>query len=225
MNIILFGPPGAGKGTQADNIVKNFNLHKVSTGDILREKIKDDTNLGRKIKSKIDSGALVSDDIINDLIIKILTNKKHHNSLIFDGYPRNLNQAKSLDLLVKKHDQKISYVFSLNVDKELLIKRILGRQTCTNCGSIFNEYFRPSTNKNHTCGTKFLVKRSEDNEKTILYRFQAYLDKTLPILDFYKKLNLLHQINGRPEIDQIFKEICAIMGFLETWLYKPYLYK
>ena len=119
-------------------------------------------------------------------------------------------------MLIKKHDQKISYVFSLNVDKELLIKRILGRQTCTNCGSIFNEYFRPSTNKNHTCGTKFLVKRSEDNEKTILYRFQAYLDKTLPILDFYKKLNLLHQINGRPEIDQIFKEICAIMGSFET---------
>ena len=169
-----------------------------------------------KIKSIVDKGLFVSDSVINNLIINPLSHKKFHNRLIFDGYPRNLNQAKNLDLLIKKHDQKISYVFSLNVDKELLIKRILGRQTCTNCGSIFNEYFRPSTNKNHTCGTKFLVKRSEDNEKTILYRFQAYLDKTLPILDFYKKLNLLHQINGRPEIDQIFKEICAIMGFFET---------
>ncbi len=216
MNVILFGPPGAGKGTQADNIARVFNLHKVSTGDLLRDEIKNKTDLGKKIKSIVDKGLFVSDSVINNLIINPLSHKKFHNRLIFDGYPRNLNQAKNLDLLIKKHDQKISYVFSLNVDKELLIKRILGRQTCTNCGSIFNEYFRPSTNKNHTCGTKFLVKRSEDNEKTILYRFQAYLDKTLPILDFYKKLNLLHQINGRSEIDQIFKEICAIMGFLET---------
>ena len=216
MNVILFGPPGAGKGTQADNIARVFNLHKVSTGDLLRDEIKNKTDLGKKIKSIVDKGLFVSDSVINNLIINPLSDKKFHNRLIFDGYPRNLNQAKNLDLLIKKHDQKISCVFSLNVDKELLIKRILGRQTCTNCGSIFNEYFRPSTNKNHTCGTKFLVKRSEDNEKTILYRFQAYLDKTLPILDFYKKLNLLHQINGRPEIDQIFKEICAIMGFFET---------
>ena len=216
MNIILFGPPGAGKGTQADNIARVFNLHKVSTGDLLRDEIKNKTDLGKKIKSIVDKGLFVPDAVINNLIINHLSHKKFYNRLIFDGYPRNLNQAKNLDLLIKKHDQKISYVFSLNVDKELLIKRILGRQTCTNCGSIFNEYFRPSTNKNHTCGTKFLVKRSEDNEKTILYRFQTYLDKTLPILDFYKKLNLLHQINGRPEIDQIFKEICAIMGFLET---------
>ena len=216
MNVILFGPPGAGKGTQAENIARVFNLHKVSTGDLLRDEIKNKTDLGKKIKSIVDKGLFVSDSVINNLIINPLSHKKFYNRLIFDGYPRNLNQAKNLDLLIKKHDQKISYVFSLNVDKELLIKRILGRQTCTNCGSIFNEYFRPSTNKNHTCGTKFLVKRSEDNEKTILYRFQAYLDKTLPILDFYKKLNLLHQINGRPEIDQIFKEICAIMGFFET---------
>ena len=216
MNVILFGPPGAGKGTQADNIARVFNLHKVSTGDLLRDEIKNKTDLGKKIKSIVDKGLFVSDSVINNLIINHLSHKKSYNRLIFDGYPRNLNQAKNLDLLIKKHDQKISYVFSLNVDKELLIKRILGRQTCTNCGSIFNEYFRPSTNKNHTCGTKFLVKRSEDNEKTILYRFQAYLDKTLPILDFYKKLNLLHQINGRSEIDQIFKEICAIMGFFET---------
>ena len=216
MNVILFGPPGAGKGTQADNIARVFNLHKVSTGDLLRDEIKNKTDLGKKIKSIVDKGLFVPDSVINNLIINHLSHKKSYNRLIFDGYPRNLNQTKNLDSLIKKHDQKISYVFSLNVDKELLIKRILGRQTCSNCGSIFNEYFRPSTNKNHTCGTKFLVKRSEDNEKTILYRFQAYLDKTLPILDFYKKLNLLHQINGKDEINQIFKEIKDIIASLET---------
>ncbi len=216
MNIILFGPPGAGKGTQADNIVRVFNLHKISTGDLLRDEIKKNTDLGKTIKSIVDKGSLVPDDIINNLIINVLSDKKFYNRLVFDGYPRNLNQAKNLNFLMKEHNQKISCVFSLNVNKKLLTKRILGRKICTKCGLIFNEYFRPSINKNHTCEAKFLVKRSDDNEKTILYRFQTYLDKTLSILDYYKKLNLLHEIDGKSEIDQIFKEICAIMGSLET---------
>ena len=127
MNIILFGPPGAGKGTQADNIIKNFSLHKISTGDLLRKEIENKTDLGMKIKSDIDQGLLVSDDIISDLIIKILSNKKSFEDLIFDGYPRNLNQAKSLDILIKKHNKKISCVISLDVDKETVKKRILGR--------------------------------------------------------------------------------------------------
>ena len=151
MNIILFGPPGAGKGTQADNIAKKFTLHKVSTGDLLREEIDKNTNLGVEIRSTIDKGALVSDDIINNLIMKILSDKNFFNRLIFDGYPRNLNQAKNLDLLVKKYNQKISCVLNLNVDRESVIKRILGRQICTNCGLIFNENFKPSTNSNHPC--------------------------------------------------------------------------
>ena len=216
MNVILFGPPGAGKGTQADNIARVFNLHKVSTGDLLRDEIKNKTDLGKKIKSIVDKGLFVSDSVINNLIINPLSHKKFHNRLIFDGYPRNLNQAKNLDLLIKKHDQKISYVFSLNVDKELLIKRILGRQICSNCGLIFNKYFKLATNKNHTCDPKFLSKRSDDNEKTIINRFETYIDKTLPILDFYKEQNLLHQINGMADIDQIFKEIQAIIASLEA---------
>ena len=216
MNIILFGPPGSGKGTQADNIVKNFNLHKVSTGDLLRNEIKNNTSLGSKIKFIIDKGSLVPDDIINDLIVKVLSEKKFYNRLIFDGYPRNLNQAKNLDLLVKKYNQKISCVLSLNVDKESIIKRILGRQICTKCGLIFNEYFRSAINKNHACDPKFLNKRSDDNEKTIINRFETYLDKTLHILDFYKEQNLLHQINGKRKIDQIFDEIRTIIGSLEA---------
>ena len=216
MNVILFGPPVAGKGTQANNIVKRFNLLKISTGDLLREEIKNNTDLGTKIKSIINKGLLVSDDIINNLIAKILTDKKFYNRLIFDGYPRNLSQAKNLDLLTKKYNQKISCVLSLNVDKESIIKRVLGRQICTNCGLIFNKYFNPSTKKNHSCDSQFLNKRADDNKKTILDRYETYTNKTLPILDFYKEQNLLHQINGMAEIDQIFEEIQGIIASLET---------
>ena len=216
MNIILFGPPGAGKGTQADNIVKSFDLYKVSTGDLLRDEISRKTNLGSKIKSIIEKGSFVSDEIINGLIEKILLNKKYYNRLVFDGYPRNLDQAKNLDLLIEKYNQKISCVISLNVDKELVIKRILGREICSKCGLIFNQYFKPSNSKNHSCEGKFLEKRSDDNEKTILKRYETYLDKTLPILKHYKRLNLLHEIEGKTGIDQIFGEISHIIASLEA---------
>ena len=216
MNIILFGPPGAGKGTQADNISKSFNLYKISTGDLLRKEIYKKTSLGIKIKSIIDKGSFVPDEIINDLISKILADKKFYNRLIFDGYPRNLVQAENLDILLKKYNQNISCVLCLNVDKKKIIKRILGRQICSKCGLIFNEFFKPATSNNHACDSKFLVKRSDDNEETILKRYETYIEKTLPIINYYKKLNILHEIDGKTEIDQIFEKISHIIGSLET---------
>ena len=216
MNIILFGPPGSGKGTQGDKIVKTFNLHKVSTGDLLRDEVEKNTELGSKIKSTIDEGLLVSDDIINNLIEKILSNNKYNNRIIFDGYPRNLTQTKRLDFLSDKYNQKISCVLSLKVDKDTVIKRILGRQICTKCGLIFNEFFNPSSSKNHSCGSKFLIKRSDDNKEIIISRFETYLNKTLPILEFYKKQKLLHEINGIMKIDHITKEIQRIIASLEA---------
>ena len=216
MNIILLGPPGAGKGTQSDKIVENLNLYKVSTGNLLREETRNNTNLGKKIKPIIDKGLLVSDDIINDLVEKVLSNNKINNRLIFDGYPRNINQAKKLDLLIKKYNQKIFCALNLRVDKNTIVKRIKGRQTCLKCGLIFNKYFNPATSVNHSCDVKFLEKRSDDNEKIIIRRYEAYLDKTLPILNFYKEINLLHQINGMLEIDAIYNEIRGIIASLET---------
>jgi len=216
VNIILFGPPGSGKGTQGDNLVKVFNLHKVSTGDLLRNEIKTNTDLGSKIKSTMNKGSLVSDDIINNLIEKILSDNKYSNRLIFDGYPRNLTQAKKLDFFLEKYNQKISCVLSLKVDKESVIKRILGRQICTKCGLIFNEFFNPSSKKNHSCDPQFLSKRLDDNKDIIISRFETYLNKTLPILEFYKKQKLLHEINGIMKIDHIFKEIQGIIAPLET---------
>ncbi len=216
MNIILFGPPGAGKGTQADNIVKSFDLHKVSTGDLLRDEISKKTNLGNQIKSIIEKGSFVSDEIINNLIEKILSDKKYYKRLVFDGYPRNLLQAKNLDYLIEKYNQKITCVISLNVDKEIVVKRILGRQTCTKCGLIFNQYYKPSNKNNHSCENKYLIKRSDDNEEIILKRYKTYLDITLPILNHYKKLNLLHEIEGKTGIDEIFGKIRAIIASLEA---------
>lgn len=216
MNIILFGPPGAGKGTQANNLVNNFNLHKISAGDLLRNEVENKTAIGDQIKHNLDQGLLVSDEIINALILNILSNKKYFNRLIFDGYPRNLDQVKNLDSQLKRYNQEISCVLSLNVDKESIIKRISGRQTCASCGLIFNKHFKPSTKTNHSCDPKFLTTRGDDNDKTIINRFDTYLKKTLPIINFYKKQNLLHQINGMKKIDQIYEEIQAIITSLET---------
>ena len=216
MNIVLFGPPGSGKGTQGSKLVKDFKLHKISTGDLLRSEIKNKTSLGEKIEYIINQGKLVSDNIINDLIKKVFSDEKLSNRLIFDGYPRNLNQAKELNLLVKKNNQVISCVLNLEVDLASVIKRILGRQICSNCGLIFNEYFYPATKKNHNCDAKFLHKRTDDNEKIIRNRFQTYQDLTLPILNFYRGQKLLHQINGMAKIDDIYKEIRGIIASIET---------
>ena len=225
MNIILFGPPGAGKGTQANNLVKDFKLFKVSSGDLLREEVTKNTSLGNEINSIIDKGLLVSDEIVNNLIRKILSDKKVNDRLIFDGYPRNLNQAKKLDQLIKINNKKISCVLSLEVEKETVVKRILGRQICSNCGLIFNEYFIPSTKENHNCDPKFLHKRTDDNEKIIRSRFETYLNQTLPMLNFYKEQNLLSKINGMAEIADIYKKIQGIIASIDTWLYKSSLYK
>jgi len=211
VNIIIFGPPGAGKGTQAENLVKSHNLFKVSTGDILRKEIKKKTKLGNEISSSISQGLFVKDNIINNLIENIISNSTNQNRMIFDGYPRNLNQARTLDLLLNKYDQKIFSVISLNVDKKIVVKRILGRVVCLKCGSTFNKFFNPPVKSEHKCESKHLIIRSDDNEKTILKRFETYENETLPILNYYEKQNLLTNIDGMNKIDEIYKEIRQIM--------------
>ena len=216
MNIILFGPPGIGKGTQGQNLSKDLNLFKISSGDLLRVEIEKKTTLGIRIKKIIDQGKLVSDKIINNLIENILLNKKYSNRLIFDGYPRNLDQAKHLDILIKKYNQKILCVLSLIGDKDVIIKRVVGRQTCSNCGLIFNSFFNPSKPDNHSCDAKYLQKRSDDNEETIKKRFEIYAKERSPILDYYKNQKILYEIDGMTDISSIYKEICRVIQSLET---------
>ena len=216
VNIILFGLPGAGKGTQGNILAKVFNLYKISTGDLLRDEINKKGALINKIKTVIDKGLLVSDDIINNLVENVLSNKNYYNRLIFDGYPRTMNQAKHLDVLVKKYNQKISYVFNLKVNKDSIIKRFLGRQVCSKCGLVFNEFYYPSTNENHLCDPKFLQKRSDDNEETVRNRFDTYTKETSPILNYYRDQNLLHEVDALIDISLISKEIRRIIHSLET---------
>ena len=212
MNIVLFGPPGSGKGTQGDKLVKKFNLFKISSGDLLREEVRKNTNLGKKIKLIIEKGDLVSDEIINNLIERMISNKKYHERIIFDGYPRNLNQAKNLHYLLKKNNQKISYVINLKENKAAVIKRILGRLVCTKCNLTFNKFFNPPIKENYECGLKYLKIRSDDKKKTINTRFEAYSKGYNPILEFYKNQSLLCEIDGMKEIDAIYDEI---LGFFD----------
>ena len=165
MNMIMFGPPGAGKGTQSDKIVSKYQLFKISTGDLLRNEIKKGTLLGKKIEEIVNSGTLVSDNIINDLIEKVLSDKKYKNKIIFDGYPRNVQQAKNLNTLLKKHEQKIDLVINLKVSFDLIIKRITGRLVCSKCGNTFNEFFN-SPSKLTCCKDGTLKRRSDDNVAT-----------------------------------------------------------
>jgi adenylate kinase len=216
VNIILLGLPGAGKGTQGNILAKVFNLYKISTGDLLRDEINKKGALINKIKTVIDKGLLVSDDIINNLVENVLSNKNYYNRLIFDGYPRTMNQAKHLDVLVKKYNQKISYVFNLKVNKDSIIKRFLGRQVCSKCGLVFNEFYYPSTNENHLCDPKLLQKRSDDNEETVRNRFDTYTKETSPILNYYRDQNLLHEVDALIDISLISKEICRVIHSLET---------
>jgi len=215
VNVIIFGPPGAGKGTQSEILAKKFNLFKVSTGDLLRKEIENKTPISEKIKV-IDKGNLVPDEIIDSLIENILSNKNYCNRLIFDGYPRTLNQAENLDLLVKKHNQKISLILSLKVDESDIIKRIQGRETCSKCGLIFNKFFNPATDENHKCDKTFLLRRVDDTENILKNRFETYDKKTLPILDYYRNQKLLREIDGKGKINDIYQQIHQIIHSLEA---------
>ena len=185
MNIILFGPPGAGKGTQAKYLVKKINGFQISTGDMLRDEIKKNSEIGKMIINDMNDGKFVSDEIVNKLIQNVIFDEKKKNRLIFDGYPRSLSQAKNLDILLNSSNQKIHFIFFLNVKKETIIKRIEKR--------------------------KVLEKRSDDDLNTILKRYETYMDTTRPVLDFYSQKPNFYEIDGSEKIEVISSKIEQII--------------
>jgi len=199
MNIVIFGPPGAGKGTQSNFIVEKYKLHQLSTGELLRKEIKDKTNLGLQIESIINSGNLVSDNIVSDLIEKYISDQNYKNRLIFDGYPRNLIQVKNLDNLLNKYEQKIDLVLKLSVSLETIKKRILER--------------------------KNLEQRVDDNEKIAVKRFEMYEKNIEPVIGYYKQSNLLTVVNGEKPIAEISDEISDLIEGFKGWLWEIRQYK
>ena len=186
MNIILFGPPGAGKGTQSKYLVKKISGFQISTGDLLREEIKKDSEIGKMIINDMNDGKFVSDEIVDKLIKKFIFDPQKKNKLIFDGYPRSLSQAKNLDLLLNKTNQKIDLIFYLNVDKNIIVKRIEKR--------------------------KIIEKRSDDELNTTLARYATYMKTTSPVLDFYSKSSNFHEIDGSLEIEEITRKIDSFIN-------------
>ena len=181
MNIILFGPPGAGKGTQSKYLVNKLNNFQISTGDILRDEITKNSDIGKQITNDMNDGIFISDDIVNKLVEKLVNDPKKKDRFIFDGYPRSLSQAKNLDDLLNNSNQKIDHIFFLNVNKETIIKRIERR--------------------------KVLENRSDDDLNIIIKRYDIYMETTKPVLDFYSKNPNFHEIDGTQEIDEITRKI------------------
>ena len=203
MNIILFGPPGAGKGTQAQSIVKKYNYFQLSTGNLLRGEVKSKTDLGAEIEKLISNGKFVSDEIVNTLLRQSLINLKYRDRIIFDGYPRNIEQAKNLEVILAEFKQDIGHTIFLNVSKKTIEKRIMGRVTCEKCNMTFNEYFNKDQIDLHPCGIKHLKKRKDDNLDVVIARYDIYMKSTKPILDYYSKKTNFTEIDGSLEIEQI----------------------
>ncbi len=212
MNIILFGPPGAGKGTQSQYLVENYNYIQISTGDLLRNEIKKNTNLGKEILAKIDIGDFVNNEIVNSLIDEIVSNKNYHNKLIFDGYPRNISQAENLDNIMLKNNQTIGAIVYLDVTREIIEKRILGRIVCEKCNVSMNEYLDNEQIKNHKCGKEYLKKRKDDNSKTIMKRYDTFTKETNPLLDYYSKKTTFYKVNASVKIEEISTKIAEIVN-------------
>jgi len=212
MNLIFIAPPAAGKGTQSELLCNNHNFYHLSTGDLLREAISKNDENSIKLKQIIEQGKLVGDDIILDLISKEIGKDGDY---IFDGFPRNLKQAISFDELLVSLNRKVDYVIYLKVDKFLAQKRILGRLSCSNCGSVYNSQIEESNPKIEgicdDCGAS-LIKRTDDNEETFNNRFDTYMKETEPVINYYKDLNILYELDSSLDKYIIFNEIKKIIG-------------
>lgn len=213
MIVILLGPPGAGKGTQAKMITKKYNIPHISTGDIFRYNIKNSTELGKLAKKYIENGILVPDDVTNKIVEDRLSRDDCKLGFLLDGYPRNVFQANVLDEFLNSINKKIDYVLNINVDNNDLIKRISGRRVCPACGASYHIETAPPKIEGicDKCGEK-LIQRSDDNIESVLKRLEVYEDETKPLIEYYNNKGLLHYIEGNKPVNRVFESIQALIG-------------
>ena len=213
MDIILLGPPGAGKGTQAQRLVEHHGMRQLSTGDMLRETRKADTELGRKVADIMDTGGLVSDEIVSAMIDAKLADMGPDVGAIFDGYPRTAAQADQLDDILAKHGRKLDHVIELHVNEDALVERITGRYTCANCGEGYYDVFKQPAEAGvcDKCGSTEFKRRPDDNEETVRKRMQEYRGKTAPILPGYEERGIVSRVDGMASIEDVTSAIDAVL--------------
>ena len=208
MRLILLGPPGAGKGTQASSIVAEYGITHISTGDIFRHNIKNETELGKKVKSYLDKGQLVPDELTIDLVWDRLSKDDCKKGFLLDGFPRTINQAEALQKGLEERGLKLDKVINIDVDKNILVKRLSGRRVCKNCGETYHIDNKP-TLKDGVCDKCLgeVIQRADDNENTVLDRIEVYEKQTFPLIDFYKNLGLILTVDGTLSIEDVFSQI------------------
>jgi adenylate kinase len=213
MRLVLLGAPGAGKGTQAKKLIDKYNIPQISTGDILRKAVADGTPLGKEAKSYMDKGELVPDSVVIGLVKERLAQDDCKGGYIFDGFPRNTAQAETLDGVLANMNSPIDVALSVDVDMDVLMKRLTGRRTCKSCQQMYNVHFTPSQKEGvcDKCGGE-LFQRDDDKEETIKNRLEVYEKSTAPLIDYYRKKNILKSVEGMGSVDDIFNKVCSVLG-------------
>lgn len=213
MRVVLLGPPGSGKGTQAKNISSKYGVCHVSTGEIFRENISKNTPLGVEAKKYIDKGLLVPDNLTIQIVENRLAMDDCKSCFVFDGFPRTIAQADSLDEMLEKIDKKLTYVFNISVPEEVIVARITGRRVCTKCGENYHMIYKKPKHVDECDFCKnALIQRQDDNEATIRERYKVYTKLTEPLIEYYNNNGNLVTINGTQEINKVFKDICDVIG-------------
>lgn len=213
MRLVLLGPPGAGKGTQAAGIVEKYKIPHISTGDIFRKNIKEGTELGKKAKDYMDKGLLVPDELVVEIVKDRLTESDCSEGFLLDGFPRTVAQADSLNSELESMEIKLDKVINIDVSKEELVERAVGRRICKDCGATYHIKFNPTKTEGvcDACGGE-LYQRDDDNEETVTKRIEVYISQTQPLIDYYKEKGILADIDGRQSIDKVFSDIVDTLG-------------